>query len=212
MNSTVEFSLPVIMLAKWYHTLQSVIMVVSHKPQPTLWRTCRVLANRTRLRIFGCLLQRPDQTVTAVSSRLRLPVAVTSQYLRALEARSLLVVRRKGSYVSYRINDGDTARPVRSLVVALRVVFQRERDPITTIFKLVTAFTHPRRVAVVQAMAGGARTLQQLHDRTGISVPALMRHLAKLEARGFIVRGNGTYVLLPQRTPLPRALTTMARE
>jgi DNA-binding transcriptional ArsR family regulator len=183
-----------------------------HKPQPTLWRTCRVIANRNRLRIFHCLLQQPDQTVTAVSNRLRLPVSVTSQYLRALEARGLLTVRRKGSYVSYRVNDGGPAGPVQSLIAALRVVFQHERDPITIIFKLVTAFTHPRRVAVVQAMAGGAQTLQQLHNRTGISIPALMRHLAKLEARGFMVRGDGTYVLLPQRAPLPRALTTMARE
>jgi DNA-binding transcriptional ArsR family regulator len=200
------------MLAKGYHTLQSVIVTITQRLHPTLWRTCRVLANRNRLRIFGCLLQQPDQTVTAVANRLRLPVAVASQYLRALEARSLLVARRKGRYVSYRVSDDERAGAVEALVAALRTVFQREHDPITTVFKLATAFTHPRRVAVVQALAGGARTLQELHDRTDISFPALMRHLAKLEARGLMMRGNGIYVLVPQRAPLPRALATMACE
>jgi DNA-binding transcriptional ArsR family regulator len=200
------------MLAKGYHTLQSVIVTVTQRLHPTLWRTCRVLANRNRLRIFGCLLQQPDQTVTAVANRLRLPVAVASQYLRALEARSLLVARRKGRYVSYRVSDGERAGAVEALVAALRTVFQREHDPITIVFKLATAFTHPRRVAVIQALAGGAQTLQELHDRTDISFPALMRHLAKLEARGLMMRGNGIYVLVPQRAPLPRALATMACE
>jgi DNA-binding IclR family transcriptional regulator len=187
-------------------------MITIHSPHPTLWRTCRALANRNRLRIFGCLVQQPNQAVTAIANRLRLPVAVSSQYLRALEARGLLVARRKGSFVSYRVSDGESAAAVQPLVAALRVVFQREHDPITIVFKLATAFTHPRRVAVVQSMAGGARTLPQLHERTGISVAALMRHLAKLEARGFIMRGSGAYVLVPQRTPLPRALITMACE
>jgi len=200
------------MLAKCYHTLQSVSMTAVHKLHPTLWRTCRVLANRNRLRIFGCLLQQPDQTVTAVSNRLHLPVAVTSQYLRALEARSLLVARHKGSFVSYRVSDGETAGVVQPLVTALRVVFQRERDPIRIVFKLATAFTHPRRVAAAQALAGGAQTLLELQDRTGISIPALMRHLAKLEARGFMVRGNRTYSLVSQRAPLPRVLAAMACE
>jgi DNA-binding IclR family transcriptional regulator len=171
-----------------------------------------VLANRHRLRIFGDLLQQPDQTVTAVSRRLHLPVAVTSQYLRALEARSLLVARRQGSSVSYRVTDGKLAGTVSPLAAALRVVFQREREPITVVFQLATAFTHPRRVAVVRALADGALTLPQLQARTGISVPALLRHFVKLEARGFLVRGNGTYRLVPQRASLPRVLAAMACE
>jgi len=71
-------------------------------PRPTLWRTCRVLANRTRLRIFRRLAQQPGQTVSDVARRLRLSLPVTSQYLRALEARGLLSARRVGLRVTYR--------------------------------------------------------------------------------------------------------------
>jgi DNA-binding MarR family transcriptional regulator len=185
-------------------------MTATANLRPTLWRTCRVLANRRRLRILGCLLQQPGQTVSAVSHRLRLSLSATSQCLRALEARGILVARRKGSYVSYHPGAGETAGQVAPLAAALRVVFEREPDPTGFVFRAATAFTHPRRVALVQALAGGAQTLPQLHDRTKISVPALLRHLAKLEARGFLVCSDGVYTLVPQRAALPRALAGMA--
>ena len=51
--------------------------------QPTLWRTCRVLANRTRLQIFGLLRRQPNQTVSAVAQHLKLSLPVASQYSRA---------------------------------------------------------------------------------------------------------------------------------
>lgn len=185
-------------------------MATTRKLQPTLWRTCRVLANRHRLRILGCLLKEPDQTVTAISNRLHLPVAVTSQYLRALEARSLLTARRKGRYVSYQASSAETAGAAQPLAIALRLVFRRETDPVTTVFRAATAFTHPRRVVLVQALAGGAQTFWQLHERTGISARALRRHLAKLEMRGFITHENGVCALVTQRAPLHRALASMA--
>ena len=46
--------------------------------QPTLWRTCRVLANRTRLKICARILQQPDQTVSAIAERLKLPLPAAS--------------------------------------------------------------------------------------------------------------------------------------
>ncbi len=67
--------------------------------RPTLWRTCRVLANRTRLKIYALLLRQPGQTVSAIAEQLKLPLPAASHYLRALEARGLLAVRRKGRNV-----------------------------------------------------------------------------------------------------------------
>ena len=113
--------------------------------QPTLWRTCRVLANRTRLRIFVLLLEQPGQTVSTVAARLKLSVPVASQYLRAMEARSLLKVRRFGLRVAYRIAD-DQNGPAQGLVRALRQTFRRYSSPAETIFKQATAFTHARRI------------------------------------------------------------------
>jgi DNA-binding MarR family transcriptional regulator len=81
-------------------------MASAHVLQPALWRTCRVLANRTRLHMRGCLLQHPGQTVSAVADQLKLSLPVASQYLRALEARGLLTVRGVSRRLKYRIGAG----------------------------------------------------------------------------------------------------------
>ena len=62
---------------------------MSPSSQPTLWRTCRVLANRKRLQTLALLIRQPNQTVSAVAERMSLSMPAASQYLRALEARGL---------------------------------------------------------------------------------------------------------------------------
>src|SRR5947208_17162889 len=88
------------------HTLQSLLVRAASATdlRPTLLRTCRVLANHTRLRVFRFLLQQPEQTVSEVASHLNLPQSVASQYLRTLESRSLLKARRVGRWVKYQIS------------------------------------------------------------------------------------------------------------
>jgi len=178
--------------------------------QPTLWRTCRVLANRKRLRIFGLLLREPGLAVSAVADRLKLPVPVASQYLRAMEARGLLAVRRLGSRVYYRVRAVNEAGPAQPLVESLWRLFQRGGEPIEQIFKLATAFTHPRRIDLYQALRGGARTVNQLHVATGISRFSLWRHLAKLEARGFVTGQAGFYEMTSPEGGFGHALARLA--
>jgi DNA-binding MarR family transcriptional regulator len=64
-------------------------MSASAPLQPTLWRTCRALANRTRLRILCHLNVNPNQTVTAVARALK-----TSE-LREVIGSSPRAVRRQ---------------------------------------------------------------------------------------------------------------------
>ena len=78
--------------------------------QPTLWRTCRVLANRKRLQTLALLIRQPNQTVSAVADRISLSTPAASQYLRALEARGLLTCRRIGRRVEYRPAAGTSVR------------------------------------------------------------------------------------------------------
>jgi len=178
--------------------------------QPTLWRTCRVLANRTRLKICARILQQPDQTVSAIAERLKLPLPAASLYLRALEARGLLTVRRKGRRVVYRPAPATTATSSAELVEALRRVFNREGNPVETIFKTATAFTHPRRIEIFNALRKENQNPVQLAIQTGISVPSLYRHLKKLEARGFVTHREGKWVATPRFDPLGRELTRLA--
>ena len=161
---------------------------------PTLWRTCRVLANHSRLALFGLLLHQPDQTVSNLSKRLGLSMSMTSENLRGLEARGLLTVCRSGRWVKYRLALVQRGNPGSNLVPALRAVFQQESTPVETAFKLTTAFTHPRRVEIFRRLHQGACTLEQLKATTLIPVVALRRHLKKLESRGFIVRRGRLFV------------------
>ena len=178
--------------------------------RPTLWRTCRVLANRTRLKICALLLQQPGQTVSAIAERLKLPLPAASQYLRALEARGLLAVRRKGRNVVYRLSPATTQTSSAELVTALRRVFREEGKPLETIFKTATAFTHPRRIEIFNALRKQNQSPVQLCTRTGISVPAMYRHLRKLKARGFVNYQEGRWVATPRSDALGRELTRLA--
>jgi DNA-binding transcriptional ArsR family regulator len=177
--------------------------------QPTFWRTCRVLANRTRLRIFHLLLLQPGQTVSTVAARLKLPLPVASQYLRALEARSLLAARRVGRQVAYRPN-ADGTSSAQALVAALRVAFQHEATTIETLFKLATVFTQPRRIEIFHVLREQPRTLRELRIVTGISTRALVRHVNKLVARGYVAGWRGRYAVVNREDSFGRALARLA--
>jgi DNA-binding transcriptional ArsR family regulator len=178
--------------------------------QPTLWRTCRALANRTRLKICALLLQQPGQTVSAIAEQLKLPLPAASLYLRALEARGLLTVRRKGRRVVYRPAPATTGTAAAELVKALGRVFNQGGNPVETIFNTATAFTHPRRIEIFNALREENQSPAQLCRRTGISVPSLYRHLKKLEARGFVAYREGKWVATPRFDSLGRELARLA--
>ncbi len=187
-------------------------MVPAPSPQPTLWRTCRAIANHTRLRIFGLLAQQPGQTVSAVAARLQQPLSVASESLRALEARGLLTARRVGRRVEYRPSPAASGSRARGLVAAMQSAFHRETQPAQTLFKLATAFTHPRRIEIFRALHTTPRTFGELQAATGISGQALHRHLRKLEARGFVRCDLGLYRVVQRSDDFGRELARLAVE
>jgi len=188
-------------------------MASTRSLQPTLWRTCRVLANRNRLQILRLLHHQPGLTVTSVAERLKFTLPRTSQYLRALEARGLLAVRRHSRWVHYQPPAAQAGGPAVGLVAALRWTFQQRTCSTERLFKLITAFTHPRRIQVFRVLQRQARNFNQLKIATRFSERALCRHLRKLEQRGFIARQHHRYVTLaPGRTDgaMRRALAKLA--
>lgn len=178
--------------------------------QPTLWRTCRVLANRKRLQILALVVRRPGQTVSAVAEHIRLSLPAASQYLRALEARGLLTCRRVGLRVEYRPPAPTIEDPAQEIVAALRLVFRRKAQPVEALFKLATAFTHPRRIEIFRAVKNGTHSFSKLQAGTNISARALLRHLAKLEARGFVKSEMAAYAVINQADQFGRVLARLA--
>jgi DNA-binding transcriptional ArsR family regulator len=168
-----------------------------------------VLANRTRLRVLQLLLEQPGLTVSAVAMRLKLTLPVASQSLRALEARGVLTARRTGRQVAYRPST-DTASPTSGLAAAARRVFQCEPALVETLFKLATAFTHPRRTEIFRAVREQVGTPGELQAATHIPGRFLMRHRRKLQARGFLAVQQGQSVAVERSDAFGRELGRMA--
>jgi DNA-binding transcriptional ArsR family regulator len=176
---------------------------------PTLWRTCRVIANHTRLRIFSQLSRHPNLTVSAVAKAVDLPVPTTSQYLRAMEARGLLEVRRDGRNVRYRLAMTDPAHPAHGLVKAISLVFKRKPEASAALFRAATAFTHPRRIEIYRAVKRSPKTLSQIIAASKIPAWASLRHLHKLEERGFVSSLSGYYLAAKQTDDFGIELTQL---
>jgi len=92
----------------------------------------------------------------------------------------------------------------------VRTTFAKECNPIDLVFHLTTAFTHPRRVALVQALAGRPMTTTALVRATRISGAAMKRHLAKLAQRGFVMNADGKWGLTCPRHALAITLLDLA--
>lgn len=179
---------------------------------PTLWRTCRVIANHPRLHILAKLIQRPSQTVSAIAEQLHLPLPVASQYLRMLEARGLLTVRRKGRWVTYRLVSANSDMDMSRLVEAMRSSFLRHSQAEEMLFRLATAFTHPRRIEIYRSLKTEPQTCGQIQEATNIPVRALQRHLRKLESREFVQYESGHYRALQPTEGFGRELARLAVE
>ena len=195
-------------------TFQSVHMTKRQQGtlSPTLWRTCRVLANRVRLRMLGVLFARGELPVSALADTVGVSTALASVYLRALGARGLLAARRDGPWVFYRPTADPSVRGAAELSQAIGKAFARRPGQAETIFRQATAFTHPRRLRIVQTLARGAMTTEVLARRTAINRFALRRHLAKLVRRGFVKETAGTWRLARPREPLAATLLRLACE
>ena len=172
-----------------FHTLQSVEVITvaaSRAAGPTLWRTCRVIANHTRLRLFAALDRQQPQCVSELAGQLDLTLPVASQALRSMEARGLLTVRRIRRRVEYRIPSVANAGELGDLIAALRNHLRRGEPAVEQIMKLATGFTHPARIEIVSALNAGGKNFAEIQFITRLSAPALSRHLGKLLRRGFI--------------------------
>jgi ArsR family transcriptional regulator len=153
--------------------------------EPTLWRTCRVLANATRLRVLNEVVKTPDLDVTRLARRLGLSQPQATQHLRLLQSRGLLHVQRRGRHAFYRGTAEPSVVHADPLLAAARAALDRE-DLIADMVRAFTAFTHERRILVYRALQAGCKQRGELAVRTGISPPALKRHLRKLSSRGLI--------------------------
>ena len=178
--------------------------------RPSLWRTCRVLANRRRLRIFSFLIDHPEATVSAIAKGINVPLSSTSKALRLLESRSLLMAKRSGSFVRYSVAGHNRTGRHGGLTTTLKEAFENHPGRVNAVFSLVAVFTQPLRIEIFNALRGQPQSFEQVRIATGVSSRALDRHLQKLESRGFIRRRHGCYRTVRPSNEVQRELVRLA--
>jgi DNA-binding transcriptional ArsR family regulator len=175
---------------------------------PTLWRTCRVLIGRTRLKLFRQLCAEPARPVTELARRVGVGVSDASQELRRLQSRGLLQAERKGAYVFYRIGADPqvpSAAPLLKALKAACALTPHDED----ILRIAKGLSHPRRLALARALKNSPQTPMGIQAALSIPLNAAVLHCGILQEAGLVRREGNTYRLAPCAHPLARALVQL---
>lgn len=178
---------------------------------PTLWRTCRILAGKTRLSLLRRLLKDPGQTVTRLAEIEELSVSRASQELRRLQSRGLLRAERTGAWVRYRpLPDPQvpSARPILQAVGEMYSRFPAAADE--QILATAAGLSHARRIDLVRALRAGPADIAELCLRVPMPSISLWRHLRELEAGGWAERDGRRWKLAANDSPLAKCLLSLA--
>ena len=154
---------------------------------PTLWRTCRVLASPNRLRCLKAVLKAPGRTVEDVAAAVGLTEPKTSLALRALQSRGILSSRRRSRWAHYHPEPDPAVATAKPFLDAAKHALVDNRMPEQDFRSAMQAYTHPRRIAIVRAVAH-ADNLQpaDLCEMLHVSPEAMGRHLKKLKTLGVV--------------------------
>lgn len=184
------------------------------KLKPTYWRTCRALANEDRLRLFKAVVENEGRfSVRQYARLLGLQDDVASVYLRQMNARGLLGVRREHIKVFYNLNRDRSLPQAAELQKALATYMRSDlpegwEDALVRIFK---GFTHFNRLAIILRLAKGEATLSELERAAGTIVKSTYHHLRFLYAAGVVDayrvgRGGSLYFLKQPTHPVTKVL------
>ena len=170
----------------------------------------RVLSHRRRLRLLAELFHEAPLSVSECAHRCRMPRVSATLALRQLQARGLIRAERVSRWVRYRPVPDPLVLHATAVLDAMRAALAVKNPDLPCITRTVTAFTHERRIRIVQALTAKAINMEQVAATCRISLPALSRHLDKLERRTVICGENRLWRLLPPANPLAAALLAAA--
>ena len=154
---------------------------------PTMWRTCRVLANSQRLHCLQHVCLHPGRNVSHIADATQQRVGVASQYLRDLQARGLIGVRRWSRWTFYDPVADPSVGHAAAILAATRAAICPAKPPYHDSVTAFAAFAHPRRLQIIRFLrANGMARLTEIVRNTGISERALLRHLQCLVDAGVV--------------------------
>ena len=174
---------------------------------PTLWRTCRVLSNPNRLRCLKAVLKSPGRSVEDVAAAVGLTEVKASLALRALQSRGLLSSRRRSRWLHYHPETDPAVVSADLFLDAAKRALVDNRMSEQDFGDAMQAYTHPRRIAIVRAVAH-ADNLQpaDLCEMLDISPEAMARHLRMLKTLAVVQMTKKGCALSSSRSDLAKAL------
>ena len=188
-----------------------IMAMKAKKLNPTLWRTCRVLMNEIRLRLFWAVAANADRlNVTGIARLLGIPQPVATNGLRALQSRGLIGVRRERYSVYYNLSEDRSLPAATRLRDAFVSYFESQELPpnwTDEIMVQLKAFSHFNRLAMLRRLAHGEATKADLEKSAGVVVKTVEHHLHYLSRAGLVAgrsddAGLGVYRLVPQKHPV----------
>jgi DNA-binding transcriptional ArsR family regulator len=172
---------------------------------PTLWRTCRVLANAKRIELLYTLFQHPDLCVFELAEATGIRPEHASLHLRALSSRGLIRQTRRKMRLICRAEANNELDAPAALLRGLKECHSQGMTA-EQVVRQSTAFTHSRRIEIMRVIPESGLSMDALQQQTHISYAALLRHLKKLERRGFVMIGRNLVQRATPPDPLSKAL------
>jgi DNA-binding transcriptional ArsR family regulator len=159
-----------------------------------LWRTCRILACRTRLKLLREIIAAPGRCVEHLAAATGISPSTASIQLSRLCQAGFVTAHRRGQTVWYDTFIPHAPRWVSRLQKAVCKSIE-DKTPLDDICREATGFTHPRRIELAARIAASPMTLGQLDGCTKMSRSSLMRHLRKLRDRDYVLIQDETVEL-----------------
>ena len=184
----------------------------SQRPlNPTLWRTCRVLAGRTRIRLFRELVANPGCSVSKLADAVCVCEPDASQELRRLQSRGLLQRRQAGPRVFYRPAPDPQVYSAAPLLDALFQCMTKPAEADEDILRIAQGGAHNHRISLIRHLLPHPVRTMDLMKQTQLPLSTLKRHLNKLKECGWVRRQGRLWEIRPSSHPLAQALLTLIR-
>ena len=180
---------------------------------PTLWRTCRVLAGPTRIKFLRQIHDHPGQNVSALAECVQIGVSAASQDLRRIQSRGLLQADRKGPLLIYRMGADPQVPSAAPLLKALRKTFESfspEQDE--QMISIATGLSHPRRIAIAKIVMTSPIRVTSLRLAMQMSPCPMHHHLKTLAAGGWTQLDNHHLIFRVPPHPLAQALAKQLQD
>ena len=179
---------------------------------PTLWRTCRVLAGPTRLKLLRLVVAAPGHTVSRLAEDAGIGLSRASQELRRLQSRGLIRATRNGPFVHYLPESDPQVPDAKPLLLAMKTAFARQSPSMDESIALIaTALSHPRRILILRELRNGPRTIPMLQAALHFSFGAIFRHLQVLQEGHLVRRKASLFRMAGTPHPLARCLVDLVK-